>query len=479
VTSYREYAEHFGGVSGDAVFVSCAIDGFFQNGGKRLFVCRLVGKRALAACARFGNFVVTAVGPGSWGGRIWVRIDPEVETKAPAPSTPQAARVRIRVAYWQELPDIGLFDPFDVPTNEQHRRRFPPTLTEDFRGLEPHPAEAIDSPLAACSEVVRSTLVVLRASSAAASDERPAAVSRPLGGGVDDPDGLDDSDFEGEPAAQRNQLQGFAALETDACREVDLVYAPAASASVARVLIAHCERVRYRFAVIDAPPEVSTPADMQPRVSVGDTDRGAYYFPWIWVADPRSGAHVRVPSGGHVLGVYARVDNERGVFKAPANEIVRGALAVTVDVGDRLQATLAASGVNAIRSFPDRGIRIWGARTLSSNASWRYVGVRRLLLFLERSIDDGIGWVVFEPNDPGLWARVREAIRLFLSLQWRGGALFGSTEKDAFYVICDETTMTQADIQQGRLVCQVGVAPVRPGEFVQLRIARYTADVPS
>jgi phage tail sheath protein FI len=176
-----------------------------------------------------------------------------------------------------------------------------------------------------------------------------------------------------------------------------------------------------------------------------------------------------------VLGVYARTDAERGVFKAPANETLRGLVGLEFDVNDAMQGILNPRGVNVIRQFPGKGILVWGARTMTSDTIWKYVSVRRLLIFLERSIYEGTQWAVFEPNDKQLWANVTAAIRLFLRGQWRVGALIGATEDKAFFVKCDQTTMTQDDIDNGRLVCEVGVAPVRPAEFVIFRIFQHAA----
>jgi phage tail sheath protein FI len=177
-----------------------------------------------------------------------------------------------------------------------------------------------------------------------------------------------------------------------------------------------------------------------------------------------------------VLGVYARVDAERGVFRAPANATVAGVVDLKSAVTDAEQDVLNPRGVNVIRRFPGRGILVWGARTLSSNALWKYVSVRRLLIFIERSIYEGTQWVIFEPNDEPVWARVRSTIRLFLRAQWRQGALLGATEDEAFFVRCDRTTMSQVDIDDGRLVCEIGIAPVRPAEFVIFRSFQHTAE---
>jgi phage tail sheath protein FI len=306
-------------------------------------------------------------------------------------------------------------------------------------------------------------------------------------GGFLDQDGADDTanplgpdDFQGAKAGGRDQVQGLDALELDPYRDIALVYAPPHphdnQVDINRKIIDHCEKMRFRFAAIDGERD-SEPSDLDPRaINKWDTSYAAFYAPWIVISDPQSGARRTVPSGGHVLGVYARTDTERGVFKAPANEIVRGALNVRFDINDNTQGVLNPRGVNVIRSFPARGIRVWGARTLSSDSLWKYVSVRRLFIFLEHSIYDGTQWVVFEPNDDRLWARVKDTVRLFLRSQWRGGALFGRTEEEAFFITCDRTTMTQDDILNGRLICEIGIAPVRPAEFVIFRIFQNTAE---
>jgi phage tail sheath protein FI len=297
-----------------------------------------------------------------------------------------------------------------------------------------------------------------------------------LGGGADDPAPLGVDDYRGDPIPGGRTTQGLAALELDPYRDVALIYAPNVSPDIAKSIVAHCERLRFRFAVIDSDKGQSSTTALNPRDSVTDSTYAGFYYPWILTADPRTGARKLIPPGGHVLGVYARSDTERGVFKAPANEIVRGALALEFDINDAMQDDLNPKGVNAIRSFPGRGIRVWGARTITSNALWKYVSVRRLFIFLERSIYEGTQWVVFEPNDDRLWARVTDTLRLFLRAQWRLGALFGRTEQEAFFITCDRTTMTQDDILNGRLICEIGIAPVRPAEFVIFRIFQNTAE---
>jgi phage tail sheath protein FI len=179
-----------------------------------------------------------------------------------------------------------------------------------------------------------------------------------------------------------------------------------------------------------------------------------------------------VPPGGHLAGIYSRTDTERGVHKAPANTSVSGALGLNSDVVDAEQAILNPRGVNCIRSFPGRGILVWGARTTSMDSSWKYVNVSRLFIFVEKSIKEGIRWAVFEPNNERLWSRVKQTVDQFLTTVWRTGALMGTTADQAFFVRCDRTTMTQDDIDNGRLVVLVGIAPTKPAEFVIFRIAQ-------
>ncbi|WP_318258795.1 phage tail sheath family protein [Geobacter anodireducens] len=257
--------------------------------------------------------------------------------------------------------------------------------------------------------------------------------------------------------------------------DISLVYAPNAQgvAGLPGSLITHCENLKDRFAIIDA-AQGSTVSNLSPR-DTNETKYGAFYYPWLKVIDPEAGVQRLVPPGGHVAGIYARSDTERGVHKAPANEKVNGAVDLEFPITKGEQDVLNPRGVNVIRAFPGRGIRVWGARTLSSDPLWKYVNVRRLFIFLEESIDEGTQWVVFEPNDIPLWARVRQTIVQFLTGVWRTGALAGATPEEAFFVKCDRTTMTQDDIDNGRLICVIGVAPVKPAEFVIFRIAQWTA----
>lgn len=198
------------------------------------------------------------------------------------------------------------------------------------------------------------------------------------------------------------------------------------------------------------------------------------YYPWVKLLDPNTGEKIAVPPSGHVAGIYARNDTERGVHKAPANEIVRGALETELTLTKGEQDVLNPMGVNCIRSFTGRGLRVWGARTISSDPAWRYVNVRRLFNYVEKSIERGTQWVVFEPNDPDLWARVRRDVTAFLTGVWRDGALFGMTPQEAFFVKCDAETNPPDVRDRGQLVIEIGLAPVKPAEFVIFRLSQFS-----
>jgi len=269
--------------------------------------------------------------------------------------------------------------------------------------------------------------------------------------------------------------------------DISIVAAPGQVAvAVQQALINHCEEMRYRFAVLDGPPPRNdTIADVQALRQNYDTKHAALYYPWLTIGDPlpvnlSAIAEVAVPPSGHVAGIYARTDIERGVHKAPANEVVRGGIAGLRRYLNKAEHDLLNPfpvNINVIRDFrpENRAIRVWGARVLTSDPDYKYVSVRRLMLFLEKSMERNLNWVVFEPNAEPLWARVRYAIVAFLETVWRNGALEGSDVEQAFLVICDRSTMTQADIDNGRLICAVGVAPVKPAEFVIIRIGMKTA----
>jgi hypothetical protein len=246
--------------------------------------------------------------------------------------------------------------------------------------------------------------------------------------------------------------------------------------AVQLAMIAHCELMGDRVAILDAPPGLNAQQVKEWRVDKAgyDSKYAALYWPWVKVFDPLSGKPRFVPPSGHMSGIWARSDDERGVHKAPANEVVRGAIALEIQITKSEHDQLNPSGINVIRSFPGRGIRVWGARTLSSDPAWRYLNVRRLFNYVEESILEGTHWVVFEPNDLDLWQRVKRTVNSFLLGVWRSGALFGATPGEAFYVKCDAETNPPDVIDRGQLVVEIGIAPVKPAEFVIFRIAQFS-----
>ena len=254
--------------------------------------------------------------------------------------------------------------------------------------------------------------------------------------------------------------------------EIAILAAPGQiSPAVQDALLTHCETRKDRFAILDSPESISGGIDRLPKPR--DSKYGAYYFPWIQVYDPEKG-NVYVPPSGHIAGVYSRTDSERGVHKAPANEMIRGALGLKYAVSKGEQDLLNPKGINAIRHL-NGAVRIWGARTLSSDPSWRYINVRRLFIMVESSIERATQWVVFEPNDHRLWKRVTRTISSFLTLLWRNGALMGTSPEQAFYVKCDEETNPAEVVDAGQLVVEVGLAPVKPAEFVIFRIGQMAS----
>ncbi|MEU3774911.1 phage tail sheath subtilisin-like domain-containing protein [Streptomyces sp. NPDC032472] len=247
-------------------------------------------------------------------------------------------------------------------------------------------------------------------------------------------------------------------------------------------LIGHCERLRYRIAIVD-PPRDSSISEVRRFRAQFDTKYAALYYPWVKITDPgrrpEPGAPppvLEVPPSGYVAGIYARSDTERGVHKAPANEVLLGVSDFTANVTYDRQSVLNPEGINALRFFEGRARRVWGARTMSSDPEWKYVNVRRLFIYLEHSIEKSTQWAVFEPNNERLWASIRQTVEDFLFATWRTGALLGTKPEEAFFVRCDRTTMTQNDLDNGRLICLIGVAPTYPAEFVVFRIGQFTAD---
>jgi phage tail sheath protein FI len=391
-------------------------------------------------------FTLAATGPGRWGNFIFIRISD--------------AHLAIGRDLANKLFSLAVYYKPDADLD--------PVIVEQYDNLSTNPRDQnfYEQRINGYSDLI----AVAR--NPRGGDARPGNTTDiGLKGGDDgDPVGL--PDFTGEGDDRPGARSGLAALgEID---EVSIVCAPNENnfEGLTGKLVAHCENLKSRFAILQVP--WNAPAtDRWRQTTNTDSKYAAFYYPWLKIIDGHTDTERLVPSGGHIAGIYARSDIERGVHKAPANELVRGVTGVQFTVTTADQEILNPQGINCIRPLPGRGIRVWGARTTSSDPNWRYVNVRRLFIYLEESIRHATQWVVFEPNNEQLWDRVRQSCADFLTTVWREGALMGRTREEAFFVKCDRTIMTQNDVETGRIIIIIGVAPVRPAEFVIFRIAQW------
>lgn len=294
----------------------------------------------------------------------------------------------------------------------------------------------------------------------------------------------------GRVSSSGKEPKGVAVLE--AFDDIAIVAAPGfTDVDDYEALLSHCERLKDRVAILDGPEStndveqltrIKTPAGDDASDSPGLRCRqskggfGAIYFPWVKVKDPLSSSNelVSLPPSGHLAGLYARNDATRGVHNAPANYVLSGVLDLCQRITPAEQDVLNPVGVNCIRMFSGSGIRVWGARTVADGSSeWRYLNVRRLFCMIEESILKSMNWVVFEPNDITLWKKIKRDLSAFLMGLWREGALMGARPEDAFFVQCDSETNSQGEIDQGRVVTFIGIAPVKPAEFIIFKVGQY------
>lgn len=465
VTSFGQFQKLYGDFLKDS-YMAFAVDGFFRNGGQRCFIGRVVKEGASKAeLTTLHPITLTAIGEGEWGNRVAVRIENASMDTSMDPMTPKRSDLfKLTIAYWKKDPQ---FYASPLPVAKE--------LLDSAEELEVYDDASTEStsPNYYLTKVNAASNLVRLESSGPTRPSNTGEFFEPLVGGSDGTD-LTREKFAGDPAAPPGQRKGLTAF-----REVDeicIVYVPdfhcvtSGRETLIDDIVSHCENLKDRFAILDAAKPTNNISSLRPPK---DSKYAAFYYPWIKVYDPLTKGPKDVPPGGYMAGIYARSDQERGVHKAPANEVIRGATDVEFKITKGEQDILNPRGVNCIRSFIGRGIRVWGARTTSSDSLWKYVNVRRLFIYVEESIEEGTQWVVFEPNDEKLWARVRQTISAFLTRVWRDGALMGSKPEEAFFVKCDRSTMTQDDIDNGRLICVIGIAPVKPAEFVIFRIAQW------
>lgn len=523
VTNFADYQRRFGGFLPELEFgayrymPNCA-EQFFTNGGTALYVMRVVPEDAAAAKSPDGPVVVEAKDPGAWANTMQVFLTGSVRAKTQIMAVNDSAngkQYQLKNAAGFRAGDlVALRMPDGVTYNK---------ITE-VNGLsvtmaEPLPDDAVDASLVptklleACGvdAIVRwsdreeqypgcslnpnapdyledalekSTLASIKLNlddnitaplTLLGAGEGVEELCIELSGGFNGTmDQVNAGTFNGvdNGPGKRTGIEAFQEITDVSIMAVPGVTIPEVQAK----LIAHCEGLTSRFAVLDAPLGATGVDDLNKHRSAYDSSYAALYAPWLRVYDALLKRPTFIPPSGSICGIYARTDVERGVHKAPANEVVRSCTGLSVAYNAAEQGKLNPNGVNLIRAIKGQGIRVWGARTCSSNSIWKYVNVRRLFIFLEESIRANTGWVVFEPNDEGLWSRVRGSLELFLKTQWRNGALAGATEGEAFYVDVGRSTMSQDDIDNGRLICLIGVAPVKPAEFVIFRITQKTQD---
>lgn len=486
IASWLEFQRWFGGyLPVTQSYLAHAVQGFFGNGGQRCFVARIVpgADSATGAILDIENLRFAAIGRGTWGNNLLLRIrnDPTAADDTGA--------FELAIIYYRQgrLPDLGSFvDPLEA-NNATNPGLVSPDALEIYENLvhTEGAARNVMTIVNSASQLVRCWFQpgteAIRPPNTAFADAQFQGGAQAEAATVDDFDGNVEvnASVPGTPPPPDDLLgrgRGLNALAT--VDEVAILAAPDEvffGNNVTNKVIQQCEKLADRFAVTSAPRGINDPNAVS---KTTDTKYAAIYYPWIKIFDAVNNRPLVIPPTGHVLGIYARTDIERGVHKAPANAVARGVIDLEFPVTKAMQDMLNPKGINCFRDFrPDgRGIRLWGARTMSSDSEWKYVNVRRLFIFIEESIEEGTQWVVFEPNFEPTWAKVVRSITNFLVTIWKNGALEGVTQDEAFFVKCDRTTMTQDDIDNGRLICYIGVAPVKPAEFVIFRISQKTRE---
>nr|WP_221382009.1 phage tail sheath C-terminal domain-containing protein [Actinoplanes polyasparticus] len=481
ITSAREFTRWFGNPVGpDVSYLSYAVQGFFDNGGRRLFVTRVTRSDAVLSSlvlpGEGAGLALIAIGPGNLNNRLFARVIEASRRDAADPTRADSTRFRLQLVVYAAAQQT--VDPFATP--DPTRPRPPdPDLVEDFDDLSADPA----SPDYVLTALQNSCLVA-----ATVAPGRPARGGwTAFDGGADGVAPLTLAEFRGAETPPRG-IDGLGQID-----EISLLCMPdevngaidgGVRDGIRTALVTQCEELRDRFAVLQVDGRQGDASRISPPLT---TSYAAIYYPWLRVLDPSGTDTLLVPPGGHITGIYAGTDIARGVHKAPANVDIRGIVLRDLPgdrkplefiVNKRQQDILNPRGINVCRDFRGdrRGIRVWGARTLSADAQWKYVNVRRLFIFVEESVDEGVQWVVFEPNNEATWDRVRRSIANFLTSVWRSGALMGTRPEEAFFVRCDRTTMSQQEIDTGQLVCYIGLAAVRPAEFVILRYSHKTSE---
>jgi len=526
VTNIADFRRTFGSYLsenqfGGYRFLSYGVEAFFNNGGSRAYIMRVAPDDAKIAETDVAGDVtlkVAAKNPGAWGNDIRIKFSPASKAKTQVlelqeEGDKKAYKVKSAVGF--NVGDVVVFTDGEatefakIASSVENVLVFEEPFAADVVDTELLPTKTISTcefnmevgykemlesyenvslNVAAANfiskRLAKSDLISAQVEGDAEGVKAPyEALTGSAEGtyifGLDagfdgTADNITSSTFMGSDDGPGNRTGIQAFLENE---QVSIMAVPGVTdPNVQLALIAHCENLKSRFAILDVPMDEKKVGDVMKFRNMFDSDYSAMYHPWLEMFDPLDKRNIYLPPSGAMAGIYARSDTERGVFKAPANEVVRGAVGLSSLYGKGEQDILNPKGVNLIRTFTGQGIRVWGARTTSSNSLWKYVNVRRLFIFLEESIKANTNWVVFEPNDEQLWTRVKRTIEVFLTGVWRSGALAGSSQGEAFFVDIGRTTMSEDDIGNGRLICVIGVAPVKPAEFVIFRIAQKTSE---
>jgi Bacteriophage tail sheath protein len=466
VSNWTQFTTTFGGFV-ERTYLAHAVYGYFMNGGGNCYVVRIGddGSNGNGTHSPENGQQVQAAPQASIGGRLRaVAQNPnarpgeiEVEILPAGGESPSDDMFKLLVKSGGEV--VEEFDRATVTRGKQNVATMVNAASKVIR-IEDVGSGAIEKPEPGTVGLTSPAPASAVPSSTLTTDDYVGDVADRTGfGGLE---AIDEITMVCVPDLMSAYQQGAVDLETVQAVQLGM--------------IAHCELMGDRLAILDPPPGFNAQQIKEWRVDKAryDSKYAALYWPWIKVFDPATGNPQFVPPSGHVAGIWGRSDDTRGVHKAPANEVIRGAIELETQITRSEHGLLNPDGINCIRAFPGSGIRVYGARTLSSDPAWRYLNVRRLFNYLEESILNGTQWVVFEPNDDALWARIRRTISAFLVNEWRAGALFGLTPDEAFYVKCDRETNPSEGIDAGQVVCQIGIAPVKPAEFVVFRLSQFS-----
>lgn len=525
VTNFADFKRTYGGYLSDSEFgeyrfLAYGVEHFFINGGSRAFISRVAPGDARNAAGKVpaegpALLQFTAKNPGLWGDNIQVLISPagkartqileilgnnkysvkssagfnagDVVAYSDKTTTiynkvvkSQDNQIEFAAEFPEDVVDKNLLPVKVIATSEvnvevryEDQVEIYENVSFNVQAVNYIDKKMAKSDLVAAHYVGEGSAVDGLFAQLDQEAGRAVITVELTGGGNGSVSSLSAADFVGmdNGPGKRTGIQAF--VDND---NVSLMAVPGITdPNVQLMLVAHCENLASRFAVLDIPRDTKKVNDVINHRDIFDSHYAALYHPWLEVFDPLDKKNIAIPPSGSILGIYARSDNTRGVHKAPANEVVRAAVGLDCQYNKGEQDILNPKGVNLIRAFAGQGIRVWGARTATSNPSWKYINVRRLFIFIEESIKANTNWVVFEPNDELLWTRVKRTIDVFLTGLWRLGSLAGSAAGEAFFVDVGKTTMSQDDIDNGRLVCVIGVAPVKPAEFVIFRITQKTS----